>query len=89
MYQANPAIVTSAIKMIPLTATTVVRNDREIDILLITMVSRTTHSVRADLPSILDYLKKRRNPSVPFVPPKPNELESAISILHSRAVCGT
>ena len=32
---------------------------------------------------------KRRNASVPLVPPKPNELESASSILISRAVPGT
>ena len=32
---------------------------------------------------------KRRNASVPLVPPKPNELESAASIFISRAVFGT
>ena len=32
---------------------------------------------------------KRRNASVPLVPPKPNELESAASIFISRAVLGT
>jgi hypothetical protein len=32
---------------------------------------------------------KRRNASVPLVPPKPNELESATSIFISRAVFGT
>jgi hypothetical protein len=32
---------------------------------------------------------KRRNASVPLVPPKPNELESASSIFMSRAVSGT
>ena len=32
---------------------------------------------------------KRRNASVPLVPPKPNELESATSIFISRAVPGT
>jgi hypothetical protein len=32
---------------------------------------------------------KRRNASVPLVPPKPNELESATSIFISRAVWGT
>ena len=32
---------------------------------------------------------KRRNASVPLVPPKPNELESASSIFMSRALPGT
>jgi hypothetical protein len=32
---------------------------------------------------------KRRNASVPLVPPKPNELERATSIFISRAVLGT
>ena|GEM_PF-1164405 len=31
----------------------------------------------------------RLNTSVPFVPPNPNEFDSAISIFASRAVCGT
>src|SRR5690606_21306677 len=31
----------------------------------------------------------RRNASVPFVPPKPNEFDSATSIFFCRATCGT
>ena len=77
--------------MIPLTATTVVRNDLEITILLIKRSQRSAvpPHARPDLSNILVYAKKRRNPSVPFVPPKPNELESATSILLSRVVWGT
>ena len=43
----------------------------------------------AERRTVLFHAQTRRNASVPLVPPKPNELEIATSILASRAVFGT
>lgn len=93
MYPLRPTTAISATTVAKIIATQILRDSFVIASLLINSfgsleISQVTAYSRPLLCFLL-YETKRRNPSVPFVPPNPNELESAISTLPSRALFGT